>query len=397
MKKCDVIVVGGGLAGAAMLYNLSDAGLRTVLIERNNIASGATGRNGGQVIQLDGRDRDAQAIMNRLQYSKSTIALLQEYRKILKTDFEFRQVGSLDIAASDEECEELKSLCAMQTAAGDDEVEYLDSKGLHEVSPHLGGFLMGARYRWSDGNLYPFNLAFGLIERALECGAQVHTWCNVKNVVIESGRVCGVVTEEGSFAADRVVLATSAWTKELFPELKVIPLRSHAALTEAVPEIGASAFEVVIDGEIIYGSTQFNNGHLLLGGGPDRPRTEMEQYDYTLSWLDTLKNASLLARLFPALGNVNILRCWAGTMGTTPDGLPLVGKTDIAEGMYIIAGFPNGMAFIPYLAKLLSCLVAEREPEKSLEIFDPDRFMHLEVELPERYNYTILADYLGRL
>lgn len=397
MKKFDVIIVGGGLAGAAMLYNLSAAGLRTILLERNNIASGATGRNGGQVIQLDGRDRDALAIMNRLQYSRNTVALLKEYRTLLKTDFEFRQVGSLDIAASEGECEELKALCDMQIAAGDDEVEYLDRRNLHEISPCLGDFLMGARYRWSDGNLYPFNLAFGLIEWALERGAGVHTWCTVKRIVIESGKVCGVETEDGPLMADRIVLATSAWTGELFPELKVIPLRSHAALTEEIPQMGGSAFEVVVDGEIIYGSTQFQNGHLLLGGGPDRPRTEKEQYDYTMSWKDTLKNASLLARLFPALEQVNILRCWAGTMGTTPDGLPLVGTSKIAEGMYVIAGFPNGMAFIPYLAKLLSCLVEEKEPDMSLKIFDPDRFIHMKIELPETYNYTILADYLGRL
>jgi sarcosine oxidase subunit beta len=397
MKKYDVIVVGGGLAGAAMLYNLSCAGLHTVLLERYNLASGATGRNGGQVIQLDGRDRDAMAIMNRLQYSRNTVALLEEYRTLLKTEFEFRQVGSLDIAATEEECEELKALCDMQIRAGDDEVEYLDRQNLHEIAPCLGDFLMGARYRWSDGNLYPFNLAFGFIERAVEAGAGVHTWCNVKRIVIESGKVCGVETGDGPLVADRVVLATSAWTKELFPELKVIPLRSHAALTEEIPHIGGSAFEVVVDGEIIYGSTQFQNGHILLGGGPDRPRTEKEQYDYTMSWKDTLKNASLLAQLFPVLEQVNILRCWAGTMGTTPDGLPLVGKSEIAEGMYVIAGFPNGMAFIPYLAKLLSSLLEGKKPEKSLDIFNPDRFARMKIELPETYNYTILADYLGRL
>ena len=78
MRHFDVAVIGGGLAGAAMLHNLNEAGLRAILLERGNIASGATGRNGGQVIQLDGRDKDARAIMNRLEYSKRTIALLKE-------------------------------------------------------------------------------------------------------------------------------------------------------------------------------------------------------------------------------------------------------------------------------------------------------------------------------
>jgi sarcosine oxidase subunit beta len=397
MKKADVIVVGGGLCGAATTFNLTNHGLRVILLERGNIASGASGRNGGQVIQLDGRDRDAEEIMKRLRYSKKTVSLLKEYRNLLNADFEFRQVGSLDIAVTEDEYNELQEICTTQINAGDDEVEFLDYKGLHKVSPCLGDYFLGARYRRTDGNLYPFNLTFGLLEKSIDEGALVHTGCKVEKIVIESGKVLGVETANEKYGAERVVLATSAWTKELFPYLQIIPLRSHAALSETVPEIRAPAFEVVVDGEIIYGSTQFQNGHILLGGGPDRPRTMSEQYDYTMSWKDTLKNSSLLAKLFPTLGGVNILRCWAGTMGTTPDGLPLVGRSGIADGLYVIAGFPNGMAFIAYIAKLLADMVAEKKPEIDLDIFDPCRFQSLDIELPERYNYTILADHLGRL
>lgn len=397
MQQYDVAVVGGGLAGAATTFNLTARGLKVGLFERGPLAAGASGRNGGQVIQLDGRDRSADAVMKRLRYSRRTVALLKEYESVLGADFEFRQVGSLDIATSEEELEELRELCAMQSAAGDAEIELLERKALHEVSPYLSEEFPGARFRWSDGNLYPFNLVRGLVYWSLEHGARVHTGRNVGSVAVEGGRVRGVEAGGEKIAADRVVLATSAWTGELFPQLNVIPLRSHAALSDAIPQIKAPAFEVVVDGEILYGSSQFQNGHMLLGGGPDRPRTLEEQYDYTMSFLDTLKNASLLARVFPKLAGVHILRCWAGTMGTTPDGLPLVGASAIAEGLFVIAGFPNGMAFIPYIAKLLADVVAGVEPETDLELFDPDRFVGLAVNLPERYNYTILADYLGRL
>lgn len=397
MQQYDVVVVGGGLAGAAATFHLTARGLRVGLFERENLAVGASGRNGGQVIQLDGRDRSPEAIMKRLRYSRRTIALLKEYQSILEADFEFRQVGSLDIATSEDELEELRQLCAMQFAAGDTEVELLDRKALHEVSPCLSEEFPGARFRWSDGNLYPFDLVRGLVYWSLDHGARVHTGRNVGSVAVEGARVRGVEAGGEKVAADRVVLATSAWTRELFPQLNVIPLRSHAALSDAIPEIQAPAFEVVVDGEIVYGSSQFRNGHLLLGGGPDRPRTLDEQFDYTMSFLDTLKNASLLARVFPKLAGVHILRCWAGTMGTTPDGLPLVGASGIAEGLFVIAGFPNGMAFIPYLASLLADMVAGEEPETDLQMFDPQRFADLAVRLPDRYNYTILADCLGRL
>ena len=397
MVNADVIVVGGGLAGTATAYNLCKAGQRVALFERGNLATGASGRNGGQVIQLDGRDRETGAMMNRLRYSRRTVALLNEYRAELEADFEFRQVGSIDVAVTEKECEELAELCALQNAAGDADVEFLDCRRLHEVSPFLHESFPGARFRWSDGNIYPFKLVHAFAAKCRKLGAAIHTHRAVDEVAVEGGRVRGVVSAGEKFAADRVVLATSAWTSQLFPGLRVIPLRSHAALTVAIPPIDAPAFEVVVDGEIIYGSTQFENGHVLLGGGPDRPRTREEQYDYAMSFMDTLKNASLIARIFPKLGELPIMRCWAGTMGTTPDGLPLVGKSRLAEGLFVIAGFPNGMAFIPGIAVLLAQVVQGREPEIDLDIFDPDRFIDRSFTLPERYNYTILADFLGRL
>ncbi len=397
METSEVIIVGGGLAGAATAFNLSQKGIQVILVERGNIASGASGRNGGQVIQLDGRDKDEKAILKRLRYSKKSVELLKEYQRELDFDIEFRQVGSLDIAATEDEYNELKVLCEMQKQAGDNEIEFLDWKELHEASPHCADYLLGARYRRTDGNVYPFNLTFGLIDKGIKNGVKVITDCNIKRLVVESGKVKGVESQGESFYADTVVLATSAWTKDILPELPVIPLRSHAALSETYPLFDAPAFEVVLEGEIIYGSTQFKTGHILLGGGPDRPRSIDEQYDYTMSWKDTLKNASLLAKIFPELGYVNILRCWAGTMGTTPDGLPLAGKSGIADGLYVICGFPNGMAFIPYIASLLADLVIGQESETDLDIFNPDRFQNMTIDLPKRYNYTLLADYLGRL
>ena len=160
MVNADVIVVGGGLAGTATAYNLSRAGLRVVLFERGNIATGASGRNGGQVIQLDGRDRETGAMMNRLRYSRRTVALLNEYRAELEADFEFRQVGSIDVAVTEKECEELAELCALQNAAGDADVEFLDCRRLHEVSPFLHESFPGARFRWSDGNICALGVTF---------------------------------------------------------------------------------------------------------------------------------------------------------------------------------------------------------------------------------------------
>lgn len=395
--ETDVIVIGGGLAGAATAFHLSKSGARVTLLEKDRIAYGASGRNGGQVIQLDGRDKDLQAILKRIRYSQSNIKLLMKLKKELEIDFEFQQIGSVDLAYSEEECEELKEICVIQKEGGDAEVEFLDRKDLREVFPLLTNSFYGARYRKTDGNINPINLTYGLINKSRKFGTRVFTGCEVNNVLVEAGKVKGVETNNDTIKGETVVLATSAWTKDLFPEIKIFPLRSLAVVTEKIPKIRVPAFEVVIGNEIYYGATQFKTGNVLVGGPPDRPRTFEEQYDYSVTWPEYVKNVSIIERLFPKLRKINVIRCWAGTMATTPDGLPLVGKSSIAEGLYIIAGFPNGMAFIPFLAKLLSQLIIYKKVEMDLDIFDPDRFNELRIEWPTRYNYTIIADFLGRL
>ena len=149
--------------------------------------------------------------------------------------------------------------------------------------------------------------------------------------------------------------------------------------------------------DITWGATQFMGGHLLVGGGAGKPRPLEKQHDYVLDWGDTIRCGAALSRIFPKLGGVNIIRCWTGTVGFTIDGFPLVGRSSITEGLYIIGGFPAGMGVIPYTAKLIADLIMDKEMEVDLDPYDPDRFNDVKIELPEVYNYAILEEYLERL
>jgi glycine/D-amino acid oxidase-like deaminating enzyme len=399
VKKYDVIVVGGGLAGAATTYHLTKLGYRVALFEKENIASGATGRCGGQVLQCEGKDKDPDVLRGRLQFTKRNIKLLKEYEEELDVDIEFNQVGSLDIATSEEEYEVIREIWETQKKIGDDEVELLDQGDFHKEFPYFAEFMIGARFRWSDGNINPFNLTNGLVNQSRKYGAEIYTWHNVDKVEIESGKVRGVRAKGCKFSSEKVVLATSFWTSDLIQGfgLKIFPHRPVCCVSEPYPDIRGPAFEVVIGDDITWGATQFKGGHLLVGGGAGRPRSIEEQHDYRLDWKDTVRNAAALAKIFPKLGHVSIVRCWTGTVGFTIDGFPLVGKTSRAEGLYLIGGFPAGMGLISYTAKLLADLIADREMEVDLDTYDPDRFNNLKIELPQKYNYAILEDYLGRL
>ena len=399
MKNYDVVVVGGGLAGAAVTFHLSKLGCRVALLEMENIASGASGRNGGQVLQCEGKDKDPDVLLGRLKYTKRNVNLLKEYEKELDIDFEFNQVGSLDLVTTEEEFEEIKEIYEVQKKIGDDEVGLLNDSEFHREFPYFANFLIGARFRWSDGNVFSINLVNGLVDKAGKYGADIYSWHKVDKVVMESGRVKGVEANGTRFGADRVVLATSFWTKEILPGfgLKIFPHRPVCCISEPYPDVRGPAFEVALGDDITWGATQFKGGHLLVGGGAGKPRPLEKQHDYVLDWGDTIRCGAALSRIFPRLGGVNIIRCWTGTVGFTIDGFPLVGKSSIAEGLYIIGGFPAGMGIIPYTAKLISDLIMDKEMEVDLDPYNPDRFNDVKIELPEVYNYAILEEHLGRL
>jgi sarcosine oxidase subunit beta len=399
MRKYEVIVVGGGLAGASATFYLSKLGIKAALLEMGNIASGASGRNGGQVLQCEGKDKDPDVILGRLKYTKKNVELLKEYEQELDIDIQFNQIGSLDLVTSEEEFEEVSEIHKIQQEIGDDEVELFDDREFHKEFPHFADFLIGARFRWTDGNVFSLNLVNGLVDKARKYGAEVYTWHKVEKLIIESGKVQGVEANDNQFRADRVVLATSFWTKDLLPGfgLKIFPHRPVCCISEPYPEIRGPAFEVALGDDITWGATQFMGGHLLVGGGAGRPRALEEQHDYLLDWGDTVRCGATLSKIFPKLGDVNILRCWTGTVGFTIDGFPLVGKRSYADGLYIIGGFPAGMGLISYTGKLMAEMIAGKEMEMDLDPYDPDRFNDVRIELPERYNYAILEEHLGRL
>jgi sarcosine oxidase subunit beta len=103
LKKTDAVVIGGGAVGTAAAYNLAKKGKRVVLCEKKNIASGATGRCGGMVVHCYGRFVNIDKSDYRLMFTRGNTEIMKEYQKSFEVDFEFQQVGCLDIAIDEKE------------------------------------------------------------------------------------------------------------------------------------------------------------------------------------------------------------------------------------------------------------------------------------------------------
>lgn len=392
----DAIVIGGGIVGTAIAYWLSEAGRRVALFERRALASGASGRNGGMLMQVDGRDCDADAILTRLRYARENVAILKSLPETSGVDLGMRHCGSLDVATSEHEVELLRDLAKFQHEIGDTEIQYLEGRGLRRVSPVMSEVALAARLRPSDGWVDPFSIVRAYARLALRHGARLFTHARVDEIVKTNGEATGVRVGDVVHHAPVVVNATNGWAAQLTPELPIVPLRSLAVLTEAVPPVPALTFEAELWSQVVYGATQTASGNLLVGGPPEAAATVEGQFEESTSFFEMVQNTGVLTELFPVFGKLAIVRAWSGAMGITPDGLPCVGEVPGTKGLFVCAGFPNGMAFTSIMAKLAAEVILGREPTLPLGPYDAKRYAGVRVDWPEEYNYTVLADFLAR-
>jgi sarcosine oxidase subunit beta len=393
-----VIVIGGGLVGCGLAYQLAKRGRPVLLLESRNLVSGASGRNGGMIMKIDGRDSKASEIAKRWPYVCENDRMLDAFQAELQEDIGLWRRGSLDIATSEKEVELLRRLVRMQREElGDGEIRYLDRWALHELSPVLSDLCLGARYRPSDGCLFPLKLAHALAREAVKMGCEVRAWTKVEEIILQGGRVAGVRTAQGLLEAEVVVNAANGWAASLTPQLPIVPLRSLAVITEPAPPVPALTFEAELDSKIVYGCTQTRRGNLLVGGPPEFTATREGQFDEGVSLREMLVNASVIPRMFPRLAALSVIRAWSGAMGITPDGLPCVGRVKPYEGLYVAAGYSNGLSWAPVTSRLLAELIVEGGTSIPLDPLDPERFAGRSYQWPQTYDYTVLADYLGRV
>ena len=394
--KTEVVVIGGGAVGTSAAYHLASMGKDVVLCEERNIASGATGRCGGMVVHCYGRFLNIRQTDYRLMFTRENTRIMKEYQRDFEINFNFKQIGCLDIANNETEYEELKELVEIQRSLGDDEIELLDKHQTLDVMPNLNpDLIFGSRLRQSDGNLNPFFLARAQALEAQKLGATVHTHTKVEEVIVRNGRVEGVRTPEGIIGADYVVNATNGWAPQLTRDIEVIPVRELAMVTERMPESPPQPFEMLCNGDFAYGTTQTASGNYSLGGpGPARP-PDYDYFDETIYADEVLRVMSYISELFPSLAQVSVIRSWVGTMAFTPDGMPSIGPMPGIEGLYLAVGYPNGMSWAAVSGRLIAECICEGKSRLPIDRMNPGRFIGKpKVKWPQPYDLTVCHDFL---
>jgi len=333
-ERADVLVVGGGITGVSLLHWLRGrAGV--VLVERDRVASGASGRNAGFLLAGVASCYAAAVRTYGRERARSTWAFTVDTHHLLAEalaahDVGYRRAGSEIVPASAEEAEDLAA-----------SAELLREDGFE--ASWDGGRLLNPR----DGELDPLravhalasltpvgSIREGVAVEGLEAGAggvRVHA----------GGREC---------LAGAVVLATNGYTDLLLPEAGIAPVRAQMAATAAEPGrlVGRPTY---CERGFRYWR-QLPDGRVLAGGFRNRALEEEVGHEA----VPTSRIQGLLEGELHRLGaTAPVTHRWAGIMGFTAEELPLVGPVDGRPGVYLCGGYSgHGMGFAFQCARQLA-------------------------------------------
>ncbi len=372
-RHTDALVVGGGVTGCSIAYRLAKRGKRVRLLERRGIASGASGRNGGNTGAGSPLYVDRSAAVYQL--TNRNWQMMEQIERELDTDIQFRKTGAVTIATTEEEHAHLRDTVESQRNAGQ-AVELLPLEVARERIPALGDEVVAVEFSKNRGHLWPFDLVHALADNAAALGVELEIGVDVMRLITEGDRVTGVATSNGDYHADEVILATNAWTPHLLelPRGALVPARGQIIATEAIaPGTIPCPFDTNFDKE--YGR-QTASGQIVCGGYRRLDQQEglgIEVESVTPSVIGGI--GKTLVTLFPSLAGVRVMRCWAGIMGFTADGLPLIGRDEELQHLTVAAGFNgNGFSWALAVGDIIAGMLTGETTAVDMEPFKPGRF-----------------------
>ena len=366
----DVLVIGGGVVGAATALALAEGGCRVTLLEAEGLGGGATGAAMGHLVALDGSA--AELALCRLG--------LEGWRALapgLGPELEWSGCGTLWLAADPEELALAAPRVGILRAAGI-AADLLDARAVRELEPCLAPHLAGGLRVPGDVVVYPPAAARLLAGRAQALGARIRTGTRV--AALAEG---GATLEDGGFLpAGAVVLAAGGASRTLLPGLPLVGRKGHLAISTRRP--GFLRHQLLEMGYLksSHGnetdSVAFNlqprpNGQLLLGSsrqfGDDDPALRGA----------LLRRMLLRALAFvPGLGEVPLVRAWTGFRPTTPDHLPLIGPVPGRPGLFLACGHEGlGITTAPATAGLVAAGILGRPAPVEPAPYLPSRFPEL--------------------
>jgi sarcosine oxidase subunit beta len=374
--QTDVVVIGGGISGAAAAYELARSGAKVALLEKGQLASMASGWTLAGVRQSGRHPAE-------LPLAQAAVARWAELARELDADVEYRREGNLRLARTPEDAPVIQSIVAEQQALGLDLVFLSDNTAVREVAPALAETVLAASFCPTDGHANPVAAVQAFAAAAQRHGAEIRTETSATAITVAGGKVQGVHTDDGTIAADAVVVAADVYTPRLCAPLGLdLPIEiGHVSVvqTVAVPPLitqvlGVASADLALRQEI-GGRVRFT------GGGTPWPHELDALADGNDPVMPPAAHvAAALSRateVLPALAAAPLARVWGGLLDMTPDALPVIERVPEVEGLVVAAGFSgHGFCLGPVTGEIVRDLVQRGTTAYPISPFRSGRFDH---------------------
>ena len=386
----EAVVIGGGVMGASILYNLASRGVEApVLLERDTLGSGSTGRSSGAI-----RMHYSTEVNARLAWE--SLRVFQNWHDVVGGDGEpgFTRTGYM-VFAPDSESDGFFHNIEMQRRVGIDTriVNYMEAR---ELAPafHYGE---DEHFAWEDqsGHGDASGTALAYVSRARELGASMALESPVLEVVTSSGRVRAVRTANETYETDTAVIATGPWSSRFLEHLDIeLPLKPtrHEVIFIRRAETGVGFHPGGGDmTNLIYFRPEAND-LTLVGNGNRESEVDPDTYNQRASSDFTMDIWERLSRRIPGIEEGQLTHGYAGLYTTTPDLHPIMDGVDGIEGLYICTGFSgHGFKLSPAVGVCMAELILDGESQLvDISALRMSRFAEDSLNAT-KYNFKVIA------
>ncbi len=366
-ETADIVIIGAGIVGCSIAYHLAiQAAPRVVVVEKDLICSGSTGKSAGGI-----RQQFATEVNVRL--SVESLHMFHRMREELGTDPEFRPVGYLFMATTEKELALFRRQAEFQEQYGIP-VQIITTDDIRRIVPYVRlDDIIGAAYCPTDGYAAPYEVTMGYAAAARRLGVTIREQRAVTGILRDGGRVAGVETSGGPIHARVVVNAAGAEGGLVGAlagvDVPVKPYRRQIFVTGQLPE-----FNVEPPLTIDYHRNWYFRGEMggcLFSG----PKDEESTFNTNVDWEHVAESVAKAVARVPILERAEIKQGWAGSYDISPDNNAILGEVPELQGFYVATGHSgHGFMHGPATGKLIAELILTGKTSIDISTLSPDRF-----------------------
>lgn len=357
-----VIVVGAGIMGLSVAYNLAIRGVEVLVLESRYPGSGLSVRAIGGIHSQWSNEHD-------IKIAKRNRELMERLSGELNFNIPFRQDGYLTVATDKDHLLRLQEDAKLQQSLGIETAVLSPEEIASRYSVLDTSSILGGTFSKNDGSIHPFSLVFGYWDSLKEHGGKLLRPTQVNRLRLDGNQLCAVETDQGSFDADAFVLSAGVGTRRILRSVGLDVATEIVRHEMLVTEPLKSFLKPMIE---LYPQRCYINQSLRGEIICHMPRPD--QTKDIRSTLDFLEDAAAeLIRFVPSLRAAKVLRTWAGLVETTPDSEPIAGRTEYDNLWVALGDSGKGMIFAPVIGEMMAEAVMSGELSPDLQPYSPNR------------------------